>query len=363
MFSYYMPTRILAGENVVRNNASAFALGRKAIIVTGRSSAQKCGALNDVTDALNKIGVSYDVYDKIENNPTVECAYYGGRFAKDHGADFIIGIGGGSPMDASKAIAVYAVNDIEPMQIFDGNFVNKPLPIIAVPTTAGTGSEVTPYSILTLTKEQTKRNFTCEDCFPKIAFLDGRYTVKLPIQVARNTAVDAMCHAIEGYLNNRATAASDYIALETLRLIGECLPALKSGDFSVPICEKLLFAASLGGIVISQAGTTIVHSMGYQLTFFKDIPHGMANGMLIGAFLDWCGDVCGEKIARVVEAIGLSSVCEFKELMKKLLVNESLFTDEEIEAYLKISMNAKLASAPKTVTIDGERDIYRKSLL
>lgn len=363
MISYYMPTKILAGENVICKNAGALALGKKALIVTGRSSAKRCGALEDMTAALNKIGVSYVIYDKIENNPTVECAYAGGRFARENGADFIIGIGGGSPLDASKAIAVYAVNDMQPMDIFDGNFANKPLPIIAVPTTAGTGSEATPYSILTLTEKQTKRNFTCEYCFPKTAFLDGRYTLGLPLQIARNTAVDAMCHAIEGYLNNRSTAASDYIALETLRLIGECMSALKDGIFSVPVCEKLLLAATLGGITISQTGTTIVHSMGYQLTFFKDIPHGMANGMLIGAFLEWCSDVRGEKIEKALGSLGLSSIEEFKSLMKDLLGNEYSFTKEEIESYLKISMNAKLASAPKTVTTDDEREIYTKSLL
>lgn len=363
MFQFFMPTKIMTGEHVIRENTHALALGRKALIITGKNSAVQSGALADVIEALTAENIPYVIYDQIENNPTIERVYDAGCFGRENSADFIIGIGGGSPMDAAKAAAVYAVNDIEPMEIFSGTFEHPPLPIIAVPTTAGTGSEVTPYSILTLTKEQTKRNFTCRDCFPKIAFLDGRYTINLPLQTARNTAIDAMCHAIEGYVNQRATPASDYIALETLRLIGECIPALKSGKFSIPICEKLLFAASLGGITISQTGTTIVHSMGYQLTFFRGIPHGMANGMLIGEFLSWCGDVKQNKIQKILAMLGIDSLDRFCTLMHELLPYTGSFSTLDIEQYLTISMKANLASAPKAVCIEDERRIYTNSLL
>ena len=358
---YYMPTKIISEENCIANNTGALALGKKALIITGKGSAVKSGALADVTAALEKESVAYEIYDKIENNPTVECVYAAGMAAR--GADFIVAIGGGSPLDAAKAAAVYAVNDIDPMRIFDGGFENTPLPIAAVPTTAGTGSEVTPYSILTLTDAGTKRNFTCMDCFPKIAFLDGKYTSGLPLQITRNTAVDAMCHAIESAVSKRSTVLSEYIALETLRLIGQCTDALKSGEFTPEIRQTLLTAATLGGVTISQTGTTIVHSMGYQPTFDKDVPHGMSNGLLIGEFLEWCYDSVSDTVDKCISALGMSGVGEFKAYLAEILPCEAVFTSDDIERFLKISMNAKLASCPKTVTVDDERAIYTKSLL
>lgn len=360
---YYMPTKIISSENCVLENSAELALGKKALIVTGRTSAEKCGALADVRSALDREGVKYEVYAEIENNPTVECAFAAGEAAKSAGADFIVAIGGGSPLDAAKAAAVYAVNDIEPMKIFDGGFKNKTLPIAAVPTTAGTGSEVTPYSILTLTDAGTKRNFTCYDCFPKTAFLDGRYTANLPLQVTRNTAVDAMCHAIESAVSKRSTVLSEYIALETLRLIGSCTDALETGAFTPSDRQTLLNAATLGGIAISQTGTTIVHSMGYQPTFTKNVPHGMSNGLLMGAFLKWCYDCAQKTVDKCMDALGMESVDAFSDYLSRILPCEARFTAEDIESYLEISMKAKLASCPKTVTADDERAIYTKSLI
>lgn len=360
---YYMPVKIISSPNCVIENSPLLALGKKALIITGRTSARICGALDDIQSALDKENTSYEVYDKIENNPTLECVYAAGQAAKAANADFIVAVGGGSPLDAAKAAAVFAVNDIEPMRIFDGGFKNKPLPIAAIPTTAGTGSEVTPYSILTLTSAGTKRNFTCEDCFPKIAFLDGKYTADLPLQVTRNTAVDAMCHAIESAVSKRSTVLSEYIALETLRLIGQCTDALKSGVFTPHIRQTLLTAATLGGITISQTGTTIVHSMGYQPTFTKDVPHGMSNGLLMGEFLKWCYDSASETIDKCMAALGMESVDAFSAYLSEILPTDAVFTAEDVEEYLSISMNAKLASCPKTVTREAERLIYTNSLI
>ncbi len=363
MDTYYMPTKVISGINCVVENSSMLALGKTALIVTGRTSAVKSGALADVTAALDKENVPYEVYNKIENNPTLECVYDAGCAARVCGADFIVAIGGGSPLDAAKAAAVFAMNNIAPMQIFDGNFENKPLPIVAIPTTAGTGSEVTPYSILTLTAAGTKRNFTSEDCFPKIAFLDGKYTANLPLQITRNTAVDAMCHAIESAVSKRSTALSEYIALEALRLISKCTDALRTGEFTPEIRQTLLEAAMLGGMTISQTGTTIVHSMGYQPTFDKDVPHGMSNGLLMGEFLKWSYDSTSETIDKCMDALGMASIDAFADYLAEILPCDAEFTAEDIEAFLAISMKAKLASCPKAVTEDAERMIYMNSLV
>ena len=227
------------------------------------------------------------MYDKITNNPSIEETVEGGAVCKSFGADFLIGIGGGSPLDAAKAIAVYATNppdedsEFKMYDIFTGDFKNDPLPMVAIPTTAGTGSEATPYSILTLHREKTKKSFGSDKVFYKKAFIDGKYTVNLPLQIARNTYVDAPCHLIEGYTNKKASDKTDDVALYGLEVMGRNKDRILNGNFDIDCCTDLLYGSTVGGAVISHTGTTIIHSMGYPLTYHKGLPHGMANGMLL----------------------------------------------------------------------------------
>ncbi len=363
MFKYLMPTKVIAGENSVKENAGELILGTKCMIVTGRTSGAKSGALGDVTDALKDNGIEYLVYDCIGNNPTIEECVEGGEAARNFGADFLIGIGGGSPLDACKAIAVYAVNDMDMYDIFDGKFTNKPLPMAAIPTTAGTGSETTPYSILTLHKINNKQSFSHPDVFYKVAFLDGRYTLNLPLQVARNTAIDAMSHLLEGFTDKKASAGSDYIALEGLRIIGKYADNLKNGNFTTQICTDLLWAACLGGIVISQTGTTIVHSMGYALTYYKDIPHGMANGLLLGEYMERAKAVLPEKVDACMKALGME-LEELKAFLKDCLPCDVKFEEAELVKWSETSIKAKnVPVCPFDVTREDELEMYKKCLL
>lgn len=367
MYKFHMPTRVIVGTNCVLENPNELIIGKRAFIVTGKSSGEKSGALGDVIKVLENAKIPYHVYDKIENNPEINDMARGGEFARSSGCDFIIAIGGGSPLDAAKAIAVYAVNepkensDFGLYDIFGGSYKNKPLPMVAIPTTAGTGSEVTPYSIMTLHKEQTKKSFSCVDTFFKTAFIDGRYTLNLPLQVARNTAVDAMCHLIEGYTNKKASPSSDFVALEGLRIIGKHLNMLENGVFNVEACTELLWASTLGGIVISQTGTTIVHSMGYQLTYFKDIPHGQANGLLLYEYLKRVDKV---RVSNCLSALGLGSLEELKQCLEKILPCVDNFKEAELLEWAETSIKAKnVASCPYSVTKELEIEIYKNSLI
>lgn len=161
-YDFYMPTQIVSqdessADSCVKTHSSLFALGKKAVVVCGKHSARACGALDDVESVLKKLGIDYIIYDKVTENPPVSTCYAGGQAAIEAGCDFVIGIGGGSPLDASKAVAVYAANpDFAPDDAFSDK-IRAALPIIAIPTTAGTGSEVNPYSVMTLDKKMSKR--------------------------------------------------------------------------------------------------------------------------------------------------------------------------------------------------------------
>ena len=217
-FQYYMPVRIVSGEDCVKKNASLLrTLGKNVLVVTGKSSA-KNGALEDAVFAFNMNGQKYTIYDRVPNNPTVACVEEGARIAREVGADCVVAIGGGSPMDAAKAIAMLARQDA-PEGIFAHAITDDVLPMAHIPTTAGTGSEVTPYSIITNDEKQTKTSISAPSLFPVYAFLDGKYMASLPQNVTVNTALDALSHAVEGMLSVRATLITDALARESIRLL------------------------------------------------------------------------------------------------------------------------------------------------
>lgn len=247
-FQYLMPTKLFFGRGSIEQNSSELsAFGKTAMIVTGGNSAKLSGALSDICDVLDGQGIEYFIFDKVENNPSPKTVKAGGDAAKRAGADFIIGIGGGSPLDAAKAVAVLAVNDIDPLELYTNDFKNKPLPIIAVPTTAGTGSEVTPYSILTRDDLNTKMSFGNIDTFPKVAYLDSVYTESLPYHVTVNTAVDAFSHCLEGYLSRRSTPVSDVLASDGITIFGKCLESLIQREIDSDVRDNLLYMSMLGG--------------------------------------------------------------------------------------------------------------------
>lgn len=369
MFKYFMPTKILSGEEIVKNNPQDLILGKKAMIVTGKTSGEKSGALSDILSVLEENKVEYLVYNHIGNNPTLEEVAEGGKCAREFGADFLIGVGGGSPLDAAKAIAVFAKNppitgsDFDLYDIFLGTHKNKPLPMAAIPTTAGTGSEVTPYSILTLHKEQNKKSFSHPDVFYKVAFLDGKYIKNIPLQIARNTMVDTMSHLIEGYTTKRSTPASDYIAIEGLKILGTLKDNFIDGNFSDDELQKLLWASTLGGMVIAQTGTTIVHAMGYHLTYFKDIAHGMANGLLLCQYLKRAGRVLPQKFEDILKCLGMT-FDELREYLTNILPCSTQFSADDFPSWAKVSINAKsVPFCPFDITEAEEVEIYNASLI
>ena len=341
-FKFHMPTKAYFGAGCIAKNSSELAtFGHKALIVTGGSSAQKSGALSDICNVLKEQNVEHFIFDKVENNPCLDTVKAGSDEARKFGAEFIVGIGGGSPIDAAKAIAVLAANNIEPVELFTNKFKNKPLPIIAIPTTAGTGSEVTPYSVLMRSDLQTKGSFGNDDTFPKIAFLDPRYTESMPLEITVNTGVDAFSHCLEGYLGNRQTPACDLLAQEGFKIFGHCLESLRSGKVNYDDRENLLYMSMLGGMVIAHTGTTIVHGMGYNLTYFKGIPHGKANGYLMAEYLRFNYEFAKDRIDNILELVQLDSIDAFGEVMTELLGKAPHLDEAEIAQYAKITMTQK----------------------
>jgi len=363
-FIYQMPVKIYFGAECIRDQQKEFSQwGRRALIVTGKNSARLSGALDDVRKALASQGIEYFLFDQVEENPTVATVEKGSHLARKDNIEMIIGIGGGSALDAAKAIAALVPNNITGEQLFSGLLPVKPLPILAVPLTAGTGSEVTQHAVMVDESRHSKRSFSYPELFPKAAFLDAKYGLSLPWHVTIHTAVDALSHSIEGYASKKATPITDSIALTSIRVFGDAIPALKSRSLQLVDRERLLYTSMLAGFVIAQTGTTLAHGLGYPLTYSRNIPHGRAHGMLLGEYLRFIQPAAYEKVNQILTAMQLKTVDEFKDLMKTLLDITETFTVEEIAEYSQVAIQAKnMANTARQPNLDDLKQILANSI-
>lgn len=340
----YLPGQICFGNNVVKENEKIFqGLGRKALIVIGQGgSARRSGALEDICQALQQLTIEWEIFDQVEANPSIDTARTGAKLAQSCRADFIIGIGGGSPLDAAKAIAILALNDINDEALLGQQFGDV-LPVAAVATTAGTGSEVTPYSILTFPEQKTKKSIGSLKIIPRLAILDPSYTLQLPWQITADTAVDAYSHALESYLSVRATPLSELYARAALEILGTQMKMLlQSEKITMLSREALLYGSMLGGLAISTTGTSIPHALGYSFTFYKDIPHGRANGMIMPAYMDYnLKNSDHPKVRHAFEISGFDDLAQFKLLMNDLCGKPPVCSPAEKAIFIEQTMHAK----------------------
>lgn len=362
-FKYLMPTKIYFSEDAISKNKDVFRnIGSKALIVTGRNSAKKNGSYDDVVKALSSIGIDYILFDEVEENPSLETIEKGSNVGKINNINFIIGIGGGSPIDAAKAMAIFIKNpEINIDNIFCGKQFDN-IPVVAIATTSGTGSEVTQYSIVTSNKEKIKKNLG-QSVFPVAAFLDSKYTFNLPYNITVNTAIDAFTHLVEGYLNSNSTYMSELYGEKGFDLFKYCFEKLTKKDLDNEFRTNVMLASTLGGIQISQTGTSLPHGMGYPLTYFKGLPHGLANGVLTIEYLRSFKDKT--KIKKILAILGLNTLDELDKIFKKLFSVNIEITKEEILEYSQafVSNKNKLKNHPENVELDTIIQIYSKSLL
>ena len=303
-FLFNMPTSIRFSRGAVQNNAEALRLGGRAFVVTGRNSGRLSGALSDVERQLKALKIVYETFEGVGNNPEVEQCRELGAHAREFHADFIVGIGGGSPIDAAKAVAVFGAENIEPEALFQNKY-ERVLPVAAVPTTSGTGSEATPWSVLTWRKVETKQSFGGIKTFPRVALLDPGYTESLSPSVTLDTAFDALTHCLESVISTKASPVTDALNFYALSRFGALMGPLERGELA-PIRDELMFVSLLGGMGIANTGTTLMHAMGYPLTYFKNVPHGRANAYVLPAYLSEVGDRRPQRLEAALNALGVS---------------------------------------------------------
>ena len=306
-FNIYMPTRLIGGKDCVLNNGDIFSLyGKKCLIVTSKSGAVKSGALNDVLQTLDKEGISYSIFDEITENPFVSSCIKAGETARKINAEFIIGIGGGSPLDASKAVAICAENpeyDID--GLYNRKIPSKALPLILIGTTSGTGSEVTGVSVLTNDKTMMKKSISGADCYAAVSFIDPKYTYSMPYNVTVTTVLDAFAHAVEGWFSPKCTALPAKYAEMALPDIFNGLKYLYETK-ALPDEEmrnSLYYASIYAGLTLNVCGTAFPHTVGYILTEEFGVPHGKACTAFFPVFLEKAKKNSPERVTELLNLL------------------------------------------------------------
>ncbi|MCR5121232.1 MAG: iron-containing alcohol dehydrogenase [Ruminococcus sp.] len=348
---FFMPTRVFAERNCVINHAEELGgLGTRALIVTGGKSSKANGALDDVTAALGKTGCVWSVFDEVEENPSVETVMRAAAAGIGMGADFVIGVGGGSPLDAAKAAALMTANPDKGSAFLckGGEPHSAPLPLAAVPTTCGTGSEVTGVSVLTYHERRTKGSIPFR-IFPQLALCDGRYLAEAPMTLIVNTALDALAHLVESRLHSSADTFSLMCAESGLVDWGRHIGLLRGERRPTPDeLDSLLAASSIAGMAIAQTGTGIPHGLSYALTYEAHIPHGRACAVFLPGFIAESGGD-GERVLRLA---GFKDIGGFKEFIRR---TAGSVPDKEL---LKLAAESLLRTPAKlgtaTFAADGE---------
>ena len=294
---------------------------KKALLVSDKILAS-CGVLDKVKEVLDKAEIAYEEFTEIKQNPTVKNCKDGLEAFNRAGADFLIAVGGGSVIDTAKAVAIVKNNpEFADIKSLEGvaPTKNKCVPIIALPTTCGTAAEVTINYVITL--EDENRKIVCVDPkdIPLVAIVDAELMLTMPNKTIAATGMDALTHAIEGYITKGAHVISDMFELKAIEMIGKHLRGAVA-DKNLEDMERMRYSQYVAGMGFSNVGLGIVHSMAHPLGAVYDIPHGVANALLLPIVMEFNMSACIDKYGDIARAMGVDTTGMTKEEAAKAAV-------------------------------------------
>lgn len=380
MSHFVIPNHSVVGTNVLGEAAPLLKkMGNKAFIVTGRHVAVS-DMMKQLTALLDENGIGCVIFDGITGEPTDTMIENGVEMLKSSGCDFIIGIGGGSPLDSAKAIAAMAVNEGSIADYNGKEITGEILPLAAIPTTAGTGSEATKFTVITDSKKGIKMLLKGDVLVPKLAIVDSSFTVGAPKSVTSATGLDALTHAVEAYTSRKAFSMTDTLAVSAVKRIMKYLPiAYREPDNSLAR-EQMSIAALEAGICINNSSVTIVHGMSRPIGALFHVPHGMSNAMLLKECLSFAVSGAYEKFANLGRETGVASDSDSDETAAEKFIDSlqnicdvceiptleqyGIDRDEYYSKISKMATDAVASGSPantvKEVTVDDCIEIYKK---
>ncbi len=357
-FEYLMPTRVVFGNGCLDNLAD-HVTGENVLIVTGSGGAmKKTGVLKRVKCLLD--GSNVKVFDKVEADPSLETVDAGAAICE--GMDSIIALGGGSPMDAAKGIAACIGNECSAKDVlYKGKFKKSGPPIIAVPTTSGTGSEVTQVAVLSDREMMIKKSFRHESVYPRVAICDPELTVTMPKKITAQTGLDALSHALEALVAKKSQPITDTLCIEATKLILESLEGAYEFPTDMTFRKDMMLASLLAGFGITVAGAGLSHGLSYGVWKVTGMGHGLAVGLLTPHVMRFNIDHDVGKYLRCARACGYQSTQELIERIE--MVNDALdvpkslgaagVNKDDMEALIATSLAGSARGNPRKV---GKRE-------
>ena len=377
-FSFELPTRIEYGAGVSQKLTKSIGdLSAAKILIVTDKGIKASGLLSGITNRLGQDRWRYEIFSEVESNPKDYNVHEGAQLAKKMQADCLVAIGGGSPIDCAKAIAVLATHGGN-LREFDNEkkITGDLLPIVAIPTTAGTGSEVTFSSVITDTKEKYKFSIHHAQLAPRIALLDPEMTVTLPPDLTAATGMDALTHAIEGFTARGAEPLSDAAALYAIELILTFLKTAVLDGRNLEARAGMLLGSVLAGISFSHSDVAAVHCIAEALGGKYDAPHGVCNAVVLPAVMEYNMEYCTDKYARIATAMGI--ICDSAqagaqqavEAVKKLsqdlnipdFASLGVKPDDVEELAHKSSINGSNASNPRPMVKDDYVSVIHRMM-
>ncbi|MBP2625696.1 MAG: alcohol dehydrogenase [Firmicutes bacterium] len=354
----------------------------KNVVIITDQGVWNSGLVEKPKALLEAAGVNVHIINDTPPEPTVDQVNAIYQAARKFECQMIIGIGGGSSMDAAKLVALLLTNDVALRDLVKGKaqIKRRGVPTLMVPTTAGTGSEATPNAIVLVPEEELKVGIVNGKMVPDCVILDPIMTINLPKHITANTGMDALCHAIECYISKKANPFSDTFALKAITLISRSIRTAYNDGHNLAAREDMLLGAMFGGISIATSSTTAVHALSYPLGGKYHIPHGLSNAILLPGVMKFNLDVCEEKFRDIAVAMELDLAgCTTREAAEKMInnldsmikdldvtcdlaakgINEAVL-DDLIEAASKVTR--LLDNNPKVVTKEDMRVIYKELL-
>ena len=342
-FSYFLPVNIQFGWNKVDNVADfAVLYGKKALIVTGRTSAKKSGLYDRVVEKLDAAHIGHVLFDQVDANPLTTTALDGAALAKSESCDMVIAMGGGSIMDCAKGIAFMAVNegDINDY-IFNRKVSDNALPLIVIPTTCGTGSEGNGFGVLTNPETGDKKSLRCNAIVPKVSIVDPAVMGTMPPHVLASVGFDALCHNIEAYTSKTAQPFTDALAHYAVTLLAQYLvplykhvkataegkPAVLNEVQLTKAWESVTLANTIGGMVINTVGVTLAHGMEHPASGLKDITHGIGLAIIEPVAVEYTWSANPDKFGALARIFNHGDGSELGEALRLIVHDLDLTTN------------------------------------
>ncbi len=342
-FSYFLPVNIQFGWNKVDNiDNFAAPYGKKALIVTGRSSAKKSGLYDRVVGKLDAAHIDYALFDQVDANPLTTTALDGAALAKSESCDMVIAIGGGSIMDCAKGIAFMAVNDGDINDyIFNRKVSDNALPLIVIPTTCGTGSEGNGFGVLTNPETGDKKSLRCNAIVPKVSIVDPGVMGTMPPHVLASVGFDALCHNIEAYTSKTAQPFTDALAHYAVTLLAQYLvplykhvkataegkPEVLNETQLIKAWEAVTLASTIGGMVINTAGVTLAHGMEHPASGLRDITHGVGLAVIEPVAVEYTWSANPDKFDALARIFNHGDASELGEALRLIVHDLDLTTN------------------------------------